>query len=234
MAAVIVLVAFWGLRRTPDPNGSTPSTPAPVRLPVEDRPVIDYEATTREGPLKEMMDQRKAGYGLQDALDLIVTGEETIRIGDQTVSMADIRRQIALKEGRMIETQAGGGRSSGAEEIYGIHLVDPGDNLWNIHFRLLRGYFQAKGVSLAPLADEPRQNGSSSGVGRLLKFSEGMVYVYNLNDRRLDQGIDVIRPGARIVIYRMQQVFALLDGIHTADLERIRFDGDMLWLPARP
>jgi len=235
LAVVIVLGILWGLRRAPVPTApiSSPASSAPpVRLPVQDRPVIDYEAMAGDDALKDMMDRRKAEYGIDETLDLIVKGEETIRIGGQTVSMAEIQRQIALKEGRIIEVEAGSSRDSKPEDVYGIHVVQPGENLWNIHFALLKAYFGNKGISLPPLADEPRQNGTSTGIGRLLKFSEGMVFIYNLGERRLETEIESIIPSRKIVIYKMSQVFALLDQIRDTEIDRIRFDGDTLWLPA--
>jgi hypothetical protein len=230
---VVIGSVWWWRQSSPPPARPTASPSSEVRQPVKDRPVIDYNALSEDQKLREMMAQRKQQYGVGQELDLVVTGNETLRIGDQTVSMSDIQRQIALKEGRILESTVGGSGPSMPEEIYGIHVVQPGENLWNIHFTLLKGYFERRGTRLAPLADEPHQNGSSSGVGRLLKFSEGMVYIYNLRERRLDPKIDSIYPRSKIVVYRMKPVFALLEQIDAAALDRIRFDGDTLWLPAQ-
>jgi hypothetical protein len=149
--------------------------------------------------------------------------------------MADIQRQIAIEEGRIVESEAGADQpGTTPAEVYGIHVVRPGENLWNIHFSLLKEYFRGKGIELPPLADEPRASGHSSGIGRVLKFSEGMVYIYNLRERRLEASIDLIQPRSKIVVYKMREVFSLLDQIDVEALDRIRFDGDTLWLQARP
>lgn len=236
LVALVVLVMVRGLRQNdlPPPTPSTLDSPR-VRLPVHEPPVIDFEALERDEAARQGMDQRSAEYGLQSAMDMVVTDQETIRVGDQTVAMAEIKRQIAVAEGRILESDTdGGGDGATPPQVYGIHVVRPGDNLWNIHFALLKEYFKGKGVELQPLADEPHAGGTSSGVGRLLKFSEGMVYIYNLSERRLDPSIDLIRPRSKIVVYKMREVFALLAQIDVHALDRIRFDGDTLWLQARP
>jgi hypothetical protein len=236
LVALIVLVTVRGLRETalPPPSPSTSDSPR-VRLPVHEPPVIDFEALEQDEAARQKMDQRKAEYGLESAMDMVVTDQETIRVGDQTVAMAEIKRQIAVAEGRIVESETdGGGDAAAPPQVYGIHVVQPGDNLWNIHFALLKAYFKGKGAELPPLADEPHVNGTSSGVGRLLKFSEGMVYIYNLSERRLDPSISLIRPRSKIVVYKMREVFSLLAQIDLQALDRIRFDGDTLWLQARP
>ena len=49
------------------------------------------------------------------------------------------------------------------------------DNIWNIHFEFLKEYFQYRGIVVTDSADEPKKKGGSSGIGRILKFSENMV-----------------------------------------------------------
>ena len=118
------------------------------------------------------------------------------------------------------------------DEIYGIHIVRPGENIWNIHFTFLKSYFEHRGVQLSPVSDEPNDRGASSGVGKLLKFSEKMVYIYNLRLQRIDTDLDLIHPLSKIVVFRMKQVFTLLDQIDYDRISRIQFDGETLWLPA--
>lgn len=113
---------------------------------------------------------------------------------------------------------------------YGLYLVRPGDNIWNIHFRFLSGYFQKKGVALSPMADEPIGGGVSSGVGKLLKFSENRVYLYNLENRQLDLNLNQLTPYKKIVIYNMRRVFDLLDRIDYQQVDRIHFDGEAIWI----
>ncbi len=120
--------------------------------------------------------------------------------------------------------------SASKTEEYGIYIVRPGDNIWNIHFRFLNGCFEKKGVTISPLADEPIANGVSSGVGKLLKFSENMVYLYNLEKRKLDINLNQLTPFKKIVIYNMNRVFELLDQIDYQSVNRIHFDGESIWI----
>ena len=116
---------------------------------------------------------------------------------------------------------------------YGVYVVKPGDNIWNIHFQFLRDYFTHKGVNLSPASDEPDAGGKSSGVGRLLKFSETMVHIYNLREKKIDTDLNLIQPLSKIVVFNLARVFAMLDSINLNEVGRIRFDGEMLWLPAK-
>ena len=90
-------------------------------------------------------------------------------------------------------------------------MVRAGDNIWNIHFRFLRAYFNLRNIGLAPMSDEPDAHGFSSGVGKILKFSENMVYIYNLREKKLDVDLNMLQPLSKIVIFNMGEVFALLD-----------------------
>ena len=198
---------------------------------VIEQPIIDFKTLPEDPALQELMKQRHDQYGLEHGLDLIVEENETFRIGDTTVSMAEIARMMALREGRIVETGLGG-EGAKTPHFYGIHVVRPGENIWNIHFQLLQAYFARKGVTLSPLADEPKADGSSSGVARVLKFSEHMVHIYNLTEHRMDTDLKSIQPLSKIVIYNMDQVFALLDRIDYHRVDHIRFDGETLWIPS--
>jgi len=114
----------------------------------------------------------------------------------------------------------------------GIRIVQPGANIWEIHFDLLKEYFQHKGVIVSPNADEPRKSGQSSGVGKILKFSEQLVNIYNLKTQTFEHNLDVIQPLSIIVIYNMSQIFGILDDIDYSVIDRIEFDGESLWIPA--
>ena len=117
-------------------------------------------------------------------------------------------------------------------EAYGIYVVQNGDNIWDVHFAFLTEYFTSRGIVLSRTADEPDAGGKSSGVGKILKFSENIVYIYNTRDRRLEKDINMIHPLSKIVVFNMGQVFELLDRLAYGDIEKIEFDGDNLWLPA--
>ncbi len=117
-------------------------------------------------------------------------------------------------------------------QAYGIHVVRPKDNVWNIHFDFLREYFENRGITLSPRADEPLKPGVSSGVGKILKFSENMVHIYNVRERRLSMNLDRIHPQNKIVVFNLGRAFSLLDQIDYQNVRHIEFDGQTLWIPA--
>ncbi|OQX23682.1 MAG: hypothetical protein BWK80_24680 [Desulfobacteraceae bacterium IS3] len=117
------------------------------------------------------------------------------------------------------------------DEVYGIYVVRHGDNVWNIHFEFLKEYFKNKGVSLAAFADEPRGR-RSSGIGKILKFSEDMVYIYNLREHKLDLDLNTIHPLSKIVVFNLRRAFSLLNQLDYNTVNRIRFDGKTIWIPA--
>ena len=346
IAAVIVAVAvgFWlNQPKKSDETGPAPRTaPETVKMPVKDRPVIDYGRLDKDQDLDAAMQQRKDLYGIDKGIDFIVKPDESIKIGDITVPMAEILEKIRLQKGDIIENDltdrqdlekiraerkariaelvraearyaeiapmlkdpnisqkpkqhealvrehadlggivalfkkykatlqsieknmailADGDAEAKASarttlralkieaeklerllriphlpekktEAYGIYVVRPGDNIWNIHFKFLKAYFGLRNVGLSPVSDEPDARGFSSGVGKILKFSENMVYIYNLREKKLDVDLNLLQPLSKIVIFNMGEVFALLDPIDYSRVNRIRFDGETLWIPA--
>ncbi len=130
---------------------------------------------------------------------------------------ADLRKQVMPSDG---------------VEAYGVYVVRPGDNIWNIHFLFLRDYFARKGITLSPRSDEPDPRGYSSGVGKILKFSEKMVYIYNIRQHKLDVNLNLIHPRSKIVVFNMAEALSLLDQIDYRNVKHIRFDGETLWIPA--
>lgn len=156
--------------------------------------------------------------------------------GAQPNQVAGIKKEIdALTEERtkLEKTILAAMQADQDLNAYGIHVVKPGDNIWNIHFQFLKDYFLHKGVTLSPGADEAGVKGQSSGVGRLLKFSESMVHIYNLREKRIDPDLNLIHPLSKIVVFNLAKVFELLESINFNEVDRIRFDGEMLWLPAK-
>ncbi len=117
-------------------------------------------------------------------------------------------------------------------EVYGIHVVQPGDNIWNIHFQFLKEYFRHRRQNLSPMADEPKPNGTSSGVGKILKFSENMVHIYNITEGKVSEDINLIQPLSKIVVFNMGKALKLLDQVNVTTIDKIRFDGETLWLPS--
>ena len=198
------------------------------------KPTIDYKDLKKDSRLKNLMGSRKQQLGLDKSLDMIVNSDEIFTIGDIEVSMSDILKQAFLKQGDVFEEKIETSGEVRPQKIkqYGIYVVQPGDNIWNIHFNILREYYNTQGVSVAPKADEPVDRGLSSGVGKILKFSETMVIIYNLVERKVDTNIDLLEPLSKIIVYNMDEVFSLLKEINYQNIDRIQFDGKTIWIPS--
>lgn len=235
------------------------TAPKPVQKPPESEDtgrIVDYNKLEEKDPeTQELMQQRKEEHGVDKGVDMVVEEDESIKVADTTIPIKEILEKIRLEEGELLEkelsdeTQSKGRAAEGAaasstgkfrievpgekKEVYGIYVVRPGDNVWNIHFAFLKDYFDKKGIALSPRADEPVRRGQSSGVGKLLKFSEKMVYIYNIRERRLDLDLNLIHPLSKIVVFNLGKAFSLLDQINYENVNRIEFDGETLWLPAQ-
>jgi len=238
IAIIIVIIGTGviGYRLWPqkDAEPVAPQIPKKILVPVKPQPVIDYNQLNKDQKLKELMQERKAKYGLKKGIDIITKSDESVKIGESTIPMQEILDEIRLKLGDIIEKDLKSGRTGSGRDTkeFGIYVVQPGDNIWNIHFKFLKDYFDHKGVVLSPLSDEPSQSGQSSGVGKLLKFSENTVQIYNIKEHKLDIDLNLIIPLSKIVVYNMEQIFALLDLIDYVKVNRIQFDGETLWIPA--
>ena len=221
---------FW-LKK--DSKVNTQNIPEKVHIPATAETVIDYNKIEKDKDLKALMQKRKAEYGIEKGVDIITKSDESFKIGDSTVSMQEILDKIRIKSGDIVERDLKSKKTDPVKnsESFGIHVVQPEDNIWNIHFHFLKDYFAHKGISLSPLADEPSRRGQSSGVGKLLKFSEGTVNIYNIKEHKIDVDLNLIYPLSKVVIYNMDQIFALLDLIDYEHVNRIQFDGETLWIP---
>ncbi len=236
LVCIIAVTVVLGLKFKQKLVGvqETQREPDKVSLPLKNKPIIDYNNIEKNKDLKALMQDRKAKYGIEKGVDMITKADESFKIGDATVSMQEILDKIDLKRGNIIEKdlQTNDANSYEKTELFGIYVVQSEDNIWNIHFKLLKDYFDHKGVTLAPLSDEPLDGGISSGIGKLLKFSENTVNIYNLKERKLDVDLNLILPLSKIVVYNMNQVFSLLDLIDYKNVNSIHFDGETLWIPA--
>jgi hypothetical protein len=216
----------------PPPNATAPAESTPSAE--QEKAVIDYDNLESDEALQALMNQRKKDYDVGEGIDIIARSDETVQIGDTTISMKELQKQIQLKLGEIAEETLGpdGLPIIQPAESYGLYVVQPGDNIWNIHFRFLRDYFARRNITLSAVADEPVKQGYSSGVGKLLKFSENMVYIYNIKDKQFSENLDMIEPQSKIVVYKMDRVFAFLEQVDYTNINRIQFDGDTLWVPA--
>lgn len=232
--AIVIVATITGLwlwlKQKPEPD--VKNLAGKVHLPVKHQNIIDYNKLDKDNKLKALIRERKAKCGIDKGLDIIVKSDESLKIGDTTVSMQEILDKIRLKRGEVVEKDIQSGRldQKNTVTVFGIYVVQPGDNIWNIHFKFLKDYFNHKGISLSPLADEPDSFGFSSGVGKILKFSENIVHIYNLTERKLDTDINLIHPLSKIVVYNMHRIFALLDQIDYERVNHIQFDGETLWI----
>ncbi len=181
--------------------------------------------------LKEAVDTlkryRDAERKLDDRVDVLAEGTRglTKRLAGK---LTDLRIQKDILENELSLRAM----PVDMQSVYGIYVVQPGDNVWNIHFDFLKEYFEKKDITLYSRADEPLVNGISSGVGKILKFSETMVFIYNVREKKLGVNLDLIHPLSKIVVFNLGKAFSLLDRIDYSNISKIRFDGETLWLPA--
>ena len=193
-------------------------------------PVINYDQLEKDEDLKKAMQERKKQYDIKNSLDMIVGSNETFTINNSEISMKKILRLAALKRGDVIEENIGEESEKDNIKDYGIYVVKPGDNIWNIHFNILREYYSLKDISIGLKVDEPDKMGFSSGVGKILKFSEKQVIIYNLETGTIDSDINILEPLTKIIVYNMDEMFSLLDEINYENVDRLQFDGKTIWI----
>ncbi len=206
-----------------------------VKGTINKLPEIDYQKLNKDKKLTKLMEKRKKELGLDKSLDMVVKSDESFKLGKITISMKDILEKTFLKNKKIFEEQITPSGEIKPAKIseYGIYVVQPGDNLWNIHFKLIKEYYKSRGITIPDRADEPLANGFSSGMGKVLKFSEKMVVIYNVLDNKVDTNINLLHPLSKIVVYNMKEVFSFLKEISYKNLDRLRFDGNSLWLSAQ-
>ena len=232
VVGIVFLIAFF-LNRGPQESQTSVQTAAQVAQDTSEQTsstaMADSDSSTTKEATPEMVEERKQEYGLDKGVDYIVKDDESVRLGGTTIRMAEIVEQIKLDQGNIIEEDLTkkAGQYPG---IYGIHVVKPGDNLWNIHFKMLQEYFGNQGKHIDRLADESDMEGYSSGIGRILKFSEKMVHIYNVSVQKLATDINIIEPFSKIVIFNMESVKNLLDSVKDFDVDKIHFDGENIWI----
>jgi hypothetical protein len=217
------------------PAQSGGSRPGVVQKPIEKTPAINYQDLKTGSRLDQVMEKRLQAAGIKESLDLIVRPDESFTVGGKTVSMTDILENAYAGRQKIFEKRITEFEQTVPETLneYGIYVVQPGDNIWNIHFNILRESYASRGIHVDPDADEPWDTGHSSGVGKVLKFSEVMVIIYSLIEEKTVMDIDLIEPLSKIVIYNMGEVFSLLSDIRFDQIDQIQFDGRTIWIPAR-
>ncbi len=196
---------------------------------------VDFTELENDPDALKKMIKRKEAFGIKTGLDMVVRSNETFKLGSITISMRDILEKIYLKKGELFEEKIDDTGEIDQEKIieYGIYVVQFRDNIWNIHYKIIKEFFAHRGVHVSEKADEPLGNGRSSGVGKLLKFSETTVFIYNLLEDSIDDNIDLLEPLSKVVIYNINEIFSLLDEIDFKHVDEIQFDGQAIWIPAK-
>ena len=198
-------------------------------------PDIDFKKLKEDEKLNQLMVSRKEELGIDKSLDMIINSDETFKVGDVQIPLRDILEKASFNQGKVFEEKIEESGAVQPEKIikFGIYVVQPGDNIWNIHFNILKEFYEHQGITISPSADEPLTQGMSSGVGKILKFSETMVIIYNFIERKIVSNIELLEPLSKIIIYNMDEIFSLLHEINYENLDRIQFDGKSIWVPTK-
>jgi len=243
----------WVKRPTEVRERITPPPPPPQSQPQ----IVDFGKIEEKTDLTlgEMILKRKQEFGLKDSVDMVVKPEESIRIGRETVSVRDILAEIESQMQGLTETLQPDQATSGGREIleedlskprkevepppppsvrksvvyYGVYVVRPGDNLWNIHFNFLKEYFKHRGITLSPTDDEAAA-GRSTGVAKILKYAETMVHIFNMKTKKLDHDLDMLAPHEKVVIFNLTHLNNILGPVVSRNqFNQVRFDGRSLY-----
>ena len=222
---LLVLAAGWLWVRE-----NEKSIPRPVveRLPVHPPATIDTSQVKKNPELNALMEKRKEEYGVGSGVEVIAKPGESIKVGKTVVPMNEVLNKIQSGKQHITETDLAKPSSSATPDAYGIYVVRPGDNIWDVHFRILKSFFAGKGITLSRWADQPLRNGDSSGVGRILKYSEKMVSIYNIEEHRVDTHLNLIQPYSKIVVFNIGQALEILKQIDYQHINNVRFDGERL------
>lgn len=190
--------------------------------------------------------ERKEAFGLKNSVDFIVRKDEPFEASGKKWTIEEIQQQLHPEDkqeevlhpiqevnvGPSIRKPIAAVQPSGAQSpgYYAVRVVIPGENLWNIHFAIIQEYLARRQVFLAARSDEPSSDGTSSGIGRLLKFIEGVVFVYNLQQNRNEKDPNLIHPHEIVVFFKISDLFAALDQLQPEDLQRLRYVSNYLKL----
>ncbi|MCB9481495.1 MAG: hypothetical protein H6680_06720 [Desulfobacteraceae bacterium] len=177
----------------------------------------------------KLMEERKKEYGIDQGLDMVLKSDESAEINGQVIDLKSIEEKDLILKGDVISNDLKINEKTKPKD-YGIYIVKKGDNLWDIHFRLLKELFKNKGISLSESADEPINDGYSSGVGKILKFSEETVSIYSLKTGEITYDINTLEPEGRVIIYKMTEIAELLNDISLNNINNVVFDGKNLWI----
>ncbi len=245
-AALFLVIKFWGqeepaLAPSTKPSDKVAAQPKPGGTPGQEKIAPAPPPPTQSGVVQvnpegkaaqtqaEEQAKRKEPYGLDKSLDAVVRSDESIKVGDTVVAVGDLERKLVVgQRGEILEKSLGETKRVSA---WGVHVVRPGENLWDIHYGLLREYLKSRGVKLPAGADRPNTRGYSSGVGKILKFAENMVGVYNLKTGKMSTDLNLLEAGHKVVVFNLSEIFAELAKIDPHDLSGVMYDGRVLLFP---
>jgi hypothetical protein len=245
LTAAAMFMLWYSLGEPPGSSGPPQPAPAPAAKG-EPAPIIPAPAPSQQGPVVDVTPeaqgeepalpsseqvQRKEPYGLEKSLDAVVRSDESIKLGDKTVPIAELERKLVVQgRGALLDKPLG---QKQAVTAWGVHAVRTGDSLWKIHYALLREYLTHRGQNLPSHADQPTRQGGSSGVGKVLKFAEHMVGVYNLKTGQMSRDLDLLESGEKVVVFNLSEIFDQLAQIEPQDLNGVMYDGRVLLFPQR-
>ncbi len=198
---------------------------------LDEAKVIELGKVKQDKKTAQEMARRKEQLGLKEGVEGVVKEEESIKVGGKTVPMSRIAAKIRSSQHQVKEESLGKGRTvtKRPSQLYGVYVVKPGDNLWNIHFRVLREYFGSRGIKVSKKADEPNERGISSGVGRILKYAERMVFIYSCKTDELCDNLDVIHANDKVVVFNMTEIDKVLRQLDAEKIKKIHFDGTNIY-----
>lgn len=228
--ALVIISTIIIFNSTKRPDNSSTKTPPQSNTDKNAVKVSNKATISIDKPSdKKLMEDRKAEYGIEKGLDMVIKSDEKVMINNKTIDMEKLEEREMIEKGELVSSDLNSDAARSTQD-YGIYVVKKGDNLWDIHFRLLRELFEKKGIKISILADEPLEKGYSSGVGKILKFSEKMVRVYSLDNDNLYFDINNIEPKGKVVIYKMNEIESLLKDMTVRDVDNVVFDGKNLWI----
>ena len=182
--------------------------------------------------------ERKKAFNLQ-SLDLIVGRDEPFSVSGRQITIAEMQNRKSATEDPTPIITPFQERDFGSKirrpviepprppipmpVYYGVRIVRPGEYVWGIDFAVLRQVMARRGVMISTTADHPDREGRSSGVARILKFAEGIVYAYNVHENRFEKDLNTISPGFIVIYFRICDYVAALDRLNTADLQGLHY-----------
>jgi hypothetical protein len=165
---------------------------------------------------------------------MIVRSDESFTVGGKTVHLTDILEKAYAKNKKSLKNALPNLKKLHRKAWMNMaYMWYSPETISGTSILIYSKNFMLPGESDVALdADEPLDTGHSSGVGKVLKFSEIMVIIYNLIEEKIVMDIDLIEPLSKIVIYNMGDVFSLLSDIRFDQIDQIQFDGRTIWIPA--